>query len=74
MSLPVEVLAREVLQLPPADRERLLSQIISSLDADQARDARWQAVAAERDAQADRDPDSLVSGPEALARLRARLG
>lgn len=74
MSVPVEVLAQQVLQLPASDRARLLDQVISSLDADRERDARWNALAARRDAEADADPTLLVSGPEALARIRANLG
>jgi len=74
MSVPVEVLAQQVLQLPASDRARLLDQVISSLDADRERDARWNALAARRDAEADADPTLLVSGPEALARIRADLG
>lgn len=74
MSVPVEVLAQQVLQLPAADRARLLDQVISSLDADRARDARWNALAAKRDAEADADPSLLVAGPEAVARVRASLG
>ena len=73
MSVPVEVLAQQVLQLPASDRAHLLSQLISSLDSDKARDAKWCAVAARRDAQADADPSLLVSGPEALARIRAAV-
>jgi hypothetical protein len=74
MSVPVELLAQQVLQLPPAERARLLNQVIGSLDADRERDARWNLLAAERDAEADADPSVLVSGPEALARIRASLG
>lgn len=74
MSVPVEVLAQQVLQLSAPDRARLLDQVISSLDADRERDARWNALAARRDAEADADPTLLVSGPEAVARIRASLG
>jgi hypothetical protein len=73
MPVPVEVLAQQVLQLNTSDRARLLSQLISSLDSDRLRDAKWNALAAERDAQADADPSLLVSGPEALARIRAAV-
>ena len=73
MSLPVEVLAQQVLQLDSSDRTKLLSQVITSLDSDRARDAKWNALAAQRDAQADSDPSMLVSGPEALARIRAAV-
>ena len=74
MPVPVEVLAQQVLQLPASDRTRLLDQVISSLDTDRERDARWNDLAAMRDAQADADPSVLVAGPEAIARIRASLG
>jgi hypothetical protein len=73
MSSPIEVLAQQVLQLPSAERAKLLNQVISSLDSDKLRDAKWAAVAARRDAEADADPSLLVSGPEALARVRAAV-
>lgn len=74
MSVPIEVLAQQVLQLPASDRARLLDQVISSLDADRERDARWNALAAKRDAEGDTDPSVLVPGAETLARIRASLG
>lgn len=73
MSVPVKVLAQQVLQLSYSDRAYLLNQVICSLDSDNARDAKWNAVAAHRDAQAEADPSLLVSGPEALARIRAAV-
>lgn len=74
MSVSVEVLAQQVLQLSQSERARLLDRVIASLDADRERDARWNALAARRDAEADSDASLLVSGPEALARIRAALG
>ena len=73
MSVPSEVLAQQVLQLPPSDRAQLLSPLIRSLHSDKRTDAKWNAAAARRDAQADADPKLLVSGPEALARIRAAV-
>jgi hypothetical protein len=73
MPVPVELLAQQVLQLSAADRARLLDQVISSLDADHERDARWNELAAKRDAEADADSSTLVSGPDAIARIRASL-
>ena len=70
MSVSVEVLAQQVLQLAISDRARLLDRVISSLDADRDRDARWNRLAADRDAEADLNPAMLVPGPEALARIR----
>lgn len=74
MSVPVEVLTHQVLQLSAEDRARLLDQVISSLDADRARDARWNALAAEREAQAQADPSLLVPAQDVLSRIRASLG
>ena len=74
MPVSVEILAQQVLQLPPAERTRLLDRVIDSLDADRERDARWNALAAQRDAEAEADPSLLVPGPQALARIRANLG
>ena len=71
MTLPTDVLASQVLQLPAAERAKLLSQVISSLDTDAERDARWNAIAAQRDAEAETDPSVWVSSAEALAHLRA---
>ena len=73
MSVPVEVLAQQVLMLSSSDRAKLLSQVITSLDSDKARDAKWIALAAQRDSKADADPSLLVPGPEALARIRAAV-
>lgn len=74
MPVSVEVLAQQVLQLSPHERTRLLDRVIESLDADRERDARWNVLAAKRDAEADTDATLLVPGPEALARIRASLG
>jgi hypothetical protein len=73
MSLPVEVLAKQVLDLAPPDRARLLDEVIRSLDADREREARWNELAAIRDEEADVDPSVLVSGPDGLARVRAQI-
>lgn len=74
MSVSVEVLAQQVLQLSQPERARLLDRVIASLDADRERDARWNALAAKRDADADADASLLAPGQEALARIRAALG
>jgi Putative addiction module component len=71
MSLPVEVLAREVLRLSTEERAKLLGQVIENLDSDAARDQRWTDLAARRDAEADADPSALVPAHETLARIRA---
>lgn len=52
MGMPIEVLEAELLQLPKADRIRVLDRVVASLDTDAALDAAWDAVAAGRDAEA----------------------
>jgi hypothetical protein len=73
MGIPLEALESQVLQLSTADRRRLLDRVVASLDVDAARDAAWDAVAAQRDADAHRDSSLLVPLDEVLARLRAEL-
>ena len=73
MPRPIEALAEEVLQLPTDARSWLLDRVVASLDADRARDAAWDALAARRDAEIESGAVVAVSGPEVVARLRAEL-
>jgi Putative addiction module component len=73
MSLSVEVLEREVLRLGTSDRVRLLDRVVASLDADSARDAAWDAVAARRDAEITSGSATEISVDEVMARLEAEL-
>jgi hypothetical protein len=73
VSIPIEVLEAEVLRLPQVERARLLDRVVASLDADKARDEAWERLAAKRDAELESGASSPVSGPEAIARLRAEL-
>jgi hypothetical protein len=73
VSIPIEVLEAEALRLPQVERAGLLDRVVASLDADKARDAAWERLAAERDAELESGVSSPVSGPEAIARLRAEL-
>jgi hypothetical protein len=73
MPLPIEALAEEVLRLPTGARSWLLDRVVASLDRDRARDAAWDVLAAERDAEIEAGTAVEVSGPEAVARLRAEL-
>ena len=71
MSLPLEALENEVLRLPATDRVRLLDRVVASLDADSARDAAWDVVAARRDAEIAAGLATEAPVDEVLARLRA---
>ncbi len=74
MPLTLEALESEVLRLSTADRTRLLDRVVASLDADAEKDAAWDAVAGQRDAELGGDPSNAASVDEVLAQLRAELG
>lgn len=69
----LESLAQEVLQLPPEIRAKLLDRVVESLDADRARDAAWDALAAQRDAEVESGTAQPTAVAQVLARLRAEL-
>lgn len=73
MGIPVEVLEAELLQLPKLERIRVLDRVVASLDDYAARDAAWDAVAAERDRQAAEDASVLLNLDSELLRLRSEL-
>lgn len=73
MPRPLEALAEEVLQLAPEARARLLDRVVASLDADRARDAAWDALAAARDAELESGEVVAIPVEQTLARLRAEL-
>ena len=66
MGIPREALESQVLQLPTAERIRLLDRVVASLDADAARDGAWNAIAAEREAAAEKDPSLLLNLDEEI--------
>jgi hypothetical protein len=72
--MPVEALEAALLQRPTSERARLLDRVVASLGADAARDRAWDELAARRDAEIDSGAAADVTGPDALARLRAELG
>ena len=69
----LESLAQEVLQLPPEVRPKLLDRVVESLDADRARDAAWDALAAQRDAEVESGAAQPPAVAQVLARLRTEL-
>lgn len=74
MPAELEAIEAQVLNLPAADRARLLDRLILSLDADAARDQAWDELAARRDSEIESGQIAEIDGPEAIARLRARHG
>ncbi len=71
MSSTVEALEAEALQLPEADRARLIERLIASLDADPDVEEAWAAEVERRHAEVESGKVSLRPGPEALAKLKA---
>ena len=73
MSSNVEVLEAEVLQLPVAERARLVERLIASLDADPEIEEAWAAEVERRQAQLEDGATRLRPGPETLAKLKAEF-
>ena len=71
MSSRVEELEAEALQLPAADRARLVERLIASLDADPDVEEAWAAEIERRHAEVETGKVSLLPGPETLAKLKA---
>ena len=73
MSLTVEALEAEALQLSAAERARLVERLIASLDIDPGVEEAWAAEVEHRNAEIESGAVTLISGPEALARLKAEF-
>ncbi len=73
MSTNLEVLEAQALKLAPSDRSHLLARIIASLDFDPEIEAAWAQEADRREALLDSAGISLISGAEAIDRLRSRV-
>ena len=70
MSSTLEALEAEALRLSAADRARLIDRLIASLDLDPAVEEAWAVEVERRNVEIESGKVSLVSGPEALAKLR----
>lgn len=73
MSTNLEAIEAQALKLAPSDRSHLLEKLIASLDADPEVEAAWALEADRREAELESGESTAVSGPQAVARLRARL-
>jgi putative addiction module component (TIGR02574 family) len=73
MASNVDLLEAEALQLPPADRARLVERLIASLDADPEVEEAWAAEVERRNAEIESGAVSLIPGSEALAQLKAQF-
>jgi len=73
MASTLEVLEAEALQLPASDRARLVERLIASLDIDPALEEAWATEVERRNAEIESGAVSLISGPEALGKLKAQF-
>lgn len=72
MATRVEILEAEMLQLPAAERALLLQSLISSLDVETEIEDAWAKEVERRHAQIESGEAQMISGPEALAKIRAK--
>ena len=73
MSRTLESLKAEVMSLAPAERARLLDQLIASLDRDAETEAAWDEVALKREREIESGSVTAVPLEEVVARLEARF-
>lgn len=73
MSSTVEKLEAEALQLPAAERARLVERLIASLDTDPEIEAAWAAEVERRHAEIESGAVVMRPGPETLAKLKTEF-
>ena len=73
MNSTVETLEAEALRLSNEERARLVERLIASLDTDSDTEDAWAAEVERRNAEIESGAVSLISGPEALDRLKAEF-
>lgn len=76
MPIPMEVLAAEVLALPPDERSQLLDRLLASFDPepfDPSWEQAWSVEVDRREAVIEAGQATWLSGQEVVSRLRARL-
>lgn len=73
MTRPLEALQAEILNLPPADRARLIEQLIASLDRDAETEMAWDRLAVERELQSDSGAKKSTPLADVVKRLEARF-
>ena len=72
MTIHVETIEAEALQLPAAERALLVQSLIASLDAETGVEEAWAEEVERRHAQIESGEAQMISGPEALAKIRAK--
>lgn len=70
MASSIEIIEAEALQLTATERARLIERLIASLDVDPEVDKAWAAEVERRNNEVESGELSLVSGPEAIAKIK----
>ena len=73
MAPSIEIIEAEALRLSATERARLIERLIASLDGDPEVEEAWAAEVERRNGEIESGKVSLVSGPEAVAKLKASL-
>ena len=73
MSMNIDLLEAEVLSRPQSERSRLVDRLLASLERDSQWERAWSDEADVREAAIRDGTSAWVSGPEAVARIRATL-
>ena len=71
MASSIEIIEPEALRLSATERARLIERLIASLDVDPGVEDAWAAEVERRNCEVESGKVSLVSGPEAIAKLKA---
>ena len=71
MASSIEIVEAEALQLSAAERARLIERLIAGLDVDPGVEEAWAAEVERRNNEVESGKISVVSGPEAIAKLKA---
>jgi putative addiction module component (TIGR02574 family) len=71
MASSIEIIEAEALRLSATERARLIERLIASLDVDPGVEDAWAAEVERRNCEVESGKVSLVSGPEAIAKLKA---
>ena len=67
----IETIEAEALRLSPTERARLVERLIASLDVDPEIEEAWATEVERRNSEVESGTVSLISGPEAIAKLKA---
>ncbi len=73
MRTTMEAFEAEALNLPTADRARLVEKLIASLDADPEVETAWISEITHREAAIESGEATWLAGPATLAKLRAEF-